>query len=146
MTGSSCVSLWIVGHFPLDAIENPGGVYWQMLPMRCYIWEVSSLPAPWFLQSPSTPHLGTLFQKIHFFLVPFVICLQQKLWIKYACRPKALSPPALNSALPFPLHLFAWCWLCVRSSIRVLRYPGERRNSCSYFSLLYTSLCNKWDP
>lgn len=146
MTGSSCVSLWIVGHFPLDVIENPGGVYWQMLLMGCYNREVSSLPAPQFLQGPSTPRLGMLFQKIHFFSVPFVIRPQQKLWIKYASRPKALSPPALNSALPFPLHLFLWCWLCVQSSIRVLRYPGERRNSCSYFWLLYTSLCNKCDP
>lgn len=146
MMGSSCVRLWIVGHFALGSIENPQGVYWQMLPTGCCNREFSSLPAPQFLQGQSAPHLGSLLQKKYIFFstlrnVPSTGAMDQ------ACsRPKALSPPARSCVLPFPLHLFLWSWLCVRSSIRVLRYPGERRNSCGYFSLLYTSLRNKWDP
>lgn len=126
MMGSSCVSLWLVGHFPLDAIENPQGVYWQMLPTGHYNREFSFLPAPPVPTRPICSTFRHAVSKNIFFSVPSIICLQQKLWIKYASRPKALSPPALSSALPFPLHLFLRCWLCVRSSIRVLRYPRER--------------------
>lgn len=85
MMGSSCVWLRIVGHFPLDSIENPQGVYWQMLPTGCCNREFSSLPVPQFLQGQSPPHLGMLLQKKKYiFSVASVMCLQQELWIKRA--------------------------------------------------------------
>lgn len=145
MTGSSCVSESVSrGVFSVGSYWNHLKVFIDKYFLQTFVIENS----PFCLLSST--YKAHLFHKKYkcffFFSITSVIYLQQKLWMKYASSPKALSPPALNSAVPFPLHLFLWSWLCVRSSIRVLRYPGERRDGWSYFSLFYTTLRNKWDP